>query len=324
MAFELTDLTNGGLITIGEAQEDGSFERTEGENSSITVRFKIWGAENASTAYIALMNYLSSEFSDNRGGIANYDLPLDTVHISSTANPYAYTGECVFQFRQNNNASSTAPENTNSNINAPSYQVPEVEDSDYTFETTGGSMHTKYGVLLSSARYDGTTPINYGGVINPRDDGTADGIDIVAPTLSFSISLSLPKSWFTLPYRLAIAEATGCVNAFDWGGYAAGCVLFKGVSARASWLKWTNRLGWAMRDWYWRASFQFECSPPSYIAVGNTTLFKPGFAAASQARESYADANGATVSVAQQVDIIQVYPLYDFSLLGIPVKALPN
>ena len=324
MAFELIDLTNNGLITIGEAQSDGSFTRTEGKQSSITTRFNIWGAENASTAYIALMNYLSSEFADGAGGIANYDLPLDTVHVSSTASPYAYTAEATFQYDTSNDASSNSPDNTNSNINSKSYQIPEVEDSDFTFETTGGSMHTKYGVLLSSARYDGTTPVDYGGVINPREDGTADGVDIVAPTLTFSISLSLPKAWFSLQYRLAIANATGCVNALPWGGFGAGSLLFKGVSARASWLKWTDPLGKEVRDWYWRASFRFECSPAGTVVVGNTTLVKPGFAAVSQVRESYADANGSTVSIAQQVDIIQVYPTYDFSLLGIPMKALPD
>lgn len=325
MAFQLTDLIEDGLIQIGEAQEDGSFNRTEGENSSITVRFNIWGAENASTAYVALMNYLSSDFSDGKGGIANYDLPLDTVNIQSTESPYAYKGECVFQFRQSSDASSNSPSNTDTNVNSSSYSVPEVEDSDFTFETSGGSAHIKHGIArLGSARYDGGSPVDYGAMINPREDGTADGCDIIAPTLAFSISLSLPKAWFSLAYRLAIANATGCVNALPWGGFGAGSLLFKGVSARATWLKWTNRDGMAMRDWYWRASFSFECAPAASIVVGNTTLVKPGWAVASQVRESYADATGATVSVAQQVDIIQVYPTYDFSLLGIPMKAMPD
>lgn len=326
MAFELIDLTGDGLITIGEAQADGSFSRTEGDNPSITVRFNIWGAENASTAYIALMNYLSEDFADGNGGIANYDLPLDTVNIQTTASPYAYTAECVFQYRQNNDASSNSPENTNSNINSSAYQIPEVQDSDFSFETSGGSAHITHGLnVLNSARYDGTTPIDYGGVINPREDGTADGVDIITPTMNFTISLSLPKAWFSLPYRLAIANATGSVNALPWGGFGPGSLLFKGVNARATWLKWTNRSGMAQRDWYWRASFAFEAAPAASIVVGGTTLVRPGFAVASQVRESYADASsGSTVSIAQQVDIIQVYPTYDFSLLGIPMKALPD
>ena len=326
MAFELVDLIEDGLIKIGEAQSDGSFTRTEGENSSITVRFNIWGAENASTAYVALMNYLRTDFSDGRGGIANYDLPLDTVQISSTSSPYAYTAEATFQFRQSYDTSSNSPYDTNSNINAGSYQLPEVEDSDCSFETSGGSAHITHGIsVLGSARYDGSSPVDYGGLINPREDGTADGVDIIAPTLSFTIALSLPKTWLTMPYRLMLANLTGSVNAFPWGGYGPGSVLFKGINARATWLKWTNRLGMAMRDWYWRASYSFECAPAATDVIGGTTLVKPGFAVASQARESYADpTTGTTVSVAQQVDIIQVYPTADFSLLRIPIRAVPN
>ena len=54
MAFQTIDLTDGGQIRIGESSEDGSFTRTEGENPSITVRFRIFGAENASVAYLRI------------------------------------------------------------------------------------------------------------------------------------------------------------------------------------------------------------------------------------------------------------------------------
>ena len=318
MAFMTIDLTDGGQITIGEASE-GGFNRQEGENPSISVRFNIWGAENASTAYLALMNYLHENFDDGAGGIANYDLPLDNVQLNSTANQFLYNADCTFQYRYNTNASSNSPNDTNSNINSSAYQMPEVEDADYSFDTTGGSAHIKYGIAtLGSARYDGTTPIDYGSVIGPREDGGADGFDIVTPTMNFQITLSLPKTWFTLPYRLAIANATGCINATPWGGYAAGCVLFKGVSARATWMKWTNRVGFVQRDWYWRAAFSFEAATVGTDVVGGVSLVKRGFDVVSKAYASYADqTTGATVSVPEQVDIIQVYPAYEFALLNL-------
>lgn len=324
MAFMTIDLSDGGQITIGEAS-DGGFERDEGDNSSINVRFNIFGAENASTAYIALMDYLHENFDDGAGGVANYDLPLYNVHLTSTANQFLFTANCTFQYPTASDvaSSSTAPDGTNSNINSSTYQMPEVEDSDFSFETTGGTSHIKNGLLtLGSARYDGTTPIDYGSVISPRDDGGADGIDIITPTLNFTITLSLPKTWFTLPYRLAIANATGCINATPWGGYAAGCVLFKGVQSRATWMKWTNRAGMAQRDWYWRSSFAFEVAPVVTDVVGGTTLVKRGFDVVSKIYANVADpATGATKSVAEQVDIIQVYPSFEFALLNIPLPA---
>ena len=319
MAFQTIDLTDGGQIRIGESSEDGSFTRTEGENPSITVRFRIFGAENASVAYLALMNYLATWFDDGNGGIANYDLPLDTVQVAATQNQYSYTAECVFQYRQSSDSQSSQQ----SEINKPTYEMPEVEDADYSFDTSGGSAHVKYGISrLGAARYDNGTPVDFGCMVNPQDDGTASGADIVTPTMNFQISLSLPKAWFSLPYRLLIANYTGAVNSLPWGGFAAGCVLFKGVSARATWMKWTNPAGMAMRDWYWRAVFSFEAHPAQSIVVGNTTLTKRGFDYASQVSSSYADpTTGATVNAVEQVDILQMYPEFDFALLNIPLPS---
>lgn len=322
MAFTTIDLTDGGQIQIGEANEDGSFSRTEGDNPSITVQFNIYGAENASTAYIALMNYLATNFDDGDGGIANYDLPLDTVQIRTTRSMYLYKGECVFQYKGTSDASSNDPESTDRDINSQSYTMPEVEDSDFSFTTVGGTAHIKHGILLGSARYDGNNPVNYGGVIGPREDGTADGCDIVTPTMSFDISVSLPKAWFSVAYRLAIANATGCINAAPWCGLPAGCCMFKGVDSKATWMKWTAPNGMAMRDWYWRSTFHFEAAPPVTETIGGVTLLKRGFDVASQVSVSYPDPNtGDTISAVEQVDIIQVYPSFDFSLLNLPMPS---
>lgn len=319
MAFQLIDLLDGGQIKIGESSEPGSFTRTEGENPSITVKLNIWGAENASTAYIALMNFLAQNCSDGNGGIANYDLPLDTVTISTTSNPYAYTAECVFQYRADysNNSNDTYQ----SNINEPKYTLPDIEDADYSFETTGGSAHVRYALArVASARYDGTTPLDYGLLVNPRDDGTSEGADVVVPTMGYSISLSLPKQWFSAAYRSVIANCTGSVNATPWGGHPAGCVLFKGVNASAKWMTWTNLAGMSCRDWYWRATFSFEAAAVQSIVVGNTTLVKAGFQYASQCSASYADpATGTTVNVVEQVDIMQMYPVTEFRALKLPM-----
>lgn len=318
--FQLIDLTDGGQIKIGESTEDGSFVRTEGENPSITVKFNIFGAENASTAYLALLNYLHTWFDDGYGGIANYDLPLDTVRISTTRNNYAYTGECTFQFPMSgSSAESSSP---SSDINSSDYSPPEIEDSDFTFSTVGGAAHLTYALaILDSARYNDGMPANYGGAINPSDDGTIGGCDVVRPAMAFSITLSLPKSWFNVAYRLTIANATGCINSQPWGGFASGCCLFKGVEAKAQWMKWTDPGGMARRDWYWRATYNFEASPSNYINVGSRVLYRRGYDVASMAKETYSDDSGNTVTEGVQVDILQVYPQFNFSQLGI---SMPN
>jgi hypothetical protein len=319
MSFTTIDLTDGGQIRIGEANEDGSFVRTEGDNPSITVKFNIFGADNASTAYTALINYLYTYFSDNYGGIANYDLPLDTVQINTTRSQYVYVGECVFQYKNSIDASSNSPADTSSNINSPSYSMPEVEDASFTFSTTGGTSHITHGIArLGSARYDGAAPIDYGVAVGPHDDGSIVGADIVTPTMNFDISVSLPRYWFSIGYRLAIAEATGCVNSLPWGGFAAGCCLFKGVDASATWMKWTSQNGRACREWYWRAVFHFEAASAETANIGGTVLYKRGFDYFSKVVANYPDqATGDTVSAVEQVDVIQLYPEFNFSLLNL-------
>ena len=311
--FTTINLDGGGFIRIGEKLEDGSFVREEGASPSVKISFIIQGAGDASTAYVALISWLKDNYSDGAGGIASYNLPLDVVRIQSTAAPSAYTAECEFRTRENS-------DEEDDSINGDSYTLPEIEASDYSFDTTGGSAHISNALKwLGSARPDGDAVVDNGGVIGPREDGSADGVDVVTPTMAFTIGVSLPQSWFDAAYRATIADATGAINAGAWNGFEAGCVLFRGVSARVVWINWTDAFGNARRDWYWRASYSFQASPAVTMQVGSATLTKRGFDAVSRVSERYADSAGNTVSAVAQVDIYSVYPEFDFNLLGLPL-----
>ena len=312
MGFTLIDLTGGGQIRIGEAQEENSFTREEGPEPQITVRFNIFGAENASEAYLALLSWLHSNYSDGFGGIACYDLPLLTVRLSTRASLWAYVAECVFKY--------DAEDNTNSEINESSYNMPTVEDADYSFDSGGGSAHITHArATLYAARPDGGAPVDYGGLIGPRDDGGADGVDIITPGMDFTITLSLPKYWFTAAYRMTIASAKGSVNSVPWGGYGAGNVLFKGVSARVVWMTWTDNDGNTCKDWYWRAQFNFSAAPGVPLTVGGQTIYKRGWDVVSRISENYSDAAGNTCAMVAQVNVYAVYPEFNFWLLNLPM-----
>lgn len=317
--FTTLNLDGGGYIQIGETMADGSFVREEGASPSVKASFTIRGASDASTAYIALISWLRSNYADGGGGIAAYDLPLDVVRIQSTAAPSIYTAECDFKFRDEGSGSG---KESDGSINEPSFTLPDIEDSDYTFETTGGAAHITHGLAwLGGARADGEEPVDFGGVIGPHDDGSADGVDIVTPSMAFSIGVSLPKSWFSTAYRSVIANATGAINAATWNGLAPGCALFRGVSARVVWISWTNPAGLTMRDWYWRATYSFAASPSVTLNVGGKTLLKRGFDAVSRVSERYADEYGNTINAVAQVDVFAVYPSFDFALLKLPLPA---
>ncbi len=313
--FTTIDLSDGS-IQIGETLSEGSFERTAGNEKSVRVSFSIRGASDASTAYVALMSWLSENYNDGAGNIASYDLPLYSVKIKAGAAIGLYTAECIFQFKESKDATTSEPSES---INTPEYTLPKIEDANYTFNTTGGSAHISTGYqTLGAATFDGSEPVDYGSLIGPHPDGTSDGVDVITPALSFTIEISLPKTFIDLAYRKTIANLTGSVNGTSFAGFQARCVLFQGLTARATWLTWTNQLGLTVKDWYWRASYAFQVAPVTYLKIGQTTLQKQGFDAVSRVAERYSDDQGNSLEMVSQLDIIRVYPQYDFAALKLP------
>ena len=313
--FTTIDLSDG-QIQIGESLQDGSFERVAGDDESVNATFTIRGASDASTAYVALISWLKENYSDGAGGISSYDLPLFSVKIKAGAALGVYSGECSFKYPAAKSPTNSEP---SENINNPDYSLPKIEDANFTFQTTGGSAHISTGLqVVSSATYDGSAPVDYGGLIGPHPDGTAEGVDVVTPALSFTIELSLPKAFIDVAYRKTVANLTGSVNSVQFAGFTSRCVLFMGLTARAVWMSWTNAIGLTVKDWYWRASYAFQVAPVAYLKVGETTLQKQGFDAVSRVSERYADDAGNSLELVRQVDIIRPYPQYDFAALKLP------
>ena len=158
---------------------------------------------------------------------------------------------------------------------------------------------------------------DFGGGIGWNGAGF-DGVDVITPHADFTISVNWPKSFFTQAYRLMLASATGAINSAAWQGFAAGCVLFKGVQAQPRSLKYTQPDGTTIKDWYWRATYQFEANPASTVVFNGTTLVKRGFDYLWKLSEKIEGANGELESNVVQVNVEQVYPEFDFSLLLLP------
>lgn len=313
--FTTIDLSDG-QIQIGETLEEGSFERVAGQEKSVRASFSIRGASDASTAYVALMSWLTDNYNDGAGNIAAYDLPLYSVKIKAGAAIGVYSAECVFQIKESKDATTSDPSES---INSPDYTLPKIEDNNFSFSTTGGSAHIMTGYqTLGAATIDGSDPVDYGSLIGPHPDGTADGVDVITPALAFTIEISLPKTFINTAYQKTLANLTGSVNETSFAGFQARCVLFQGLNARATWLTWTNQLGLTVKDWYWRASYAFQVQPVTYFKIGETTLQKQGFDAISRISERYADEAGNSLEMLRQVDVIRVYPMADFKALNLP------
>ena len=138
MSFETTILYNG--IQVFEKGDGGSLVRESGESPRATWQFGIVGASNAPAAYDALYSYLEEVFVDSDGNIASYNIPLDSIKLSTTENDHVYDAEVVFAYRT-----------SHEQINEPSYEQPQIAEFDYTDTTTRGTAPITHSLATLGA-----------------------------------------------------------------------------------------------------------------------------------------------------------------------------
>lgn len=312
MAFQTVSLTNG--VTIGEIVGD-SITREEGDAPRITWRFKINGADDASTAYASLLSWLAVRFADGYGGIASYNVPLSNIRLSATASPFSYTAEVTFEFPTQTPVSNE--------INDSGYTLPDIEPNDYQFSTLGGSSHITHSLQTLSATpaVSTDTTRDFGGGIGWNGE-SFDGCDVITPKQEFSITVSLPKDYVTTSYRLTMYAATGAINSAEFDGMGAGCVLFKGFTARPAKFEYSDENGNKIQDWYWRATYSFEAAASVSLNFGGQTIVKRGFDYLWRLMEKIEDATTHELkTTVKQINVERVYPEFDFDLFGLPLPA---
>ena len=344
--INLADEVNLGDIQVSEAFQSGSFSREEGENQSVSIKFIIKGAVDAYPAYLALMNFLRVNFwSDYWGCCASYNLPLQNVSLQSMDCNFAYEATCTFKLPNIESSSSTnryrkGTSYNNPVINEPIFQMPDIEADDFQYQATGETEHivkgygtAAYGV---AARAAGQNLVDYGNCIGWNGEGF-DGVDILSAIQSFSVGISAPRTWMTDTYRNLLASYANTINFYPWGGYPAGCVLFKGATINSVALNYTDEEGNSVKDWYWRIRYEFE-------ARGQTPVYHPNYTGPGDTSHNWYDAsnnsvgpyvmkdgyqyvwytyhrstNGSTMfPIMDQMQISDVYMRYDFTNLGIP------
>ena len=144
-----------------------------------------------------------------------------------------------------------------------------------SFSTTGGTsrLYRSYG----TTRYNvgGTAP-NFDGLIGWNGE-SFDGVDIVAPKLTFAIQKRSPAD--ALPnfaaFASMLADLVGKTNAQTFYGFSPGVVLFLGVSSGAL----QKYPGDETQDpfFYWDVKCEFAASPNATFKQGNVRIEKPGW-----------------------------------------------
>jgi len=200
----------------------------------------------------------------------------------------------------------------NATVTYGSETVPDVAESSFSFDTTGGTQHITHA-LATIATYPAPgipgAP-DFDGALNVTDQGV-EGLDIELPVYRFAETHYMEDADVTLAYKGTLFSLTGRVNNTAFKGLAAGECLFLGAQG--------TRRGSGDDD-LWEISYQFAGSPNvTGLSVGPITgINKLGW---EYLWVRYAVAEDATAKALVRkpiaVYIEQVYKVGDFSQLGV-------
>ena len=191
---------------------------------------------------------------------------------------------------------------------------------DYKFTTTGNTSHITRSVetVVSKSCVGGLPAINFGGAIGvSADSGGIDiaGVDIKTPTFGWTQSQAYNPKFVNAGFLQRLASFTGKVNSAPFKGFAAGEVLFDGISDGS--LQYTTDDETGDVFWYYKITFQFSCAPNVYgIQVGDAVVDKWGWEYMWILWETIVQGKN-TTKYPRNVCIEQVYQTADLNALGV-------
>jgi len=263
-----------------------SREWTTGPRRSVTLHYTLVGTDDDETA----RDYLLANTSTTYDNLVRDECTLEPVMVDTVNGTGIW--DCRVRYVQ------------------PRFNVPEVGESSFSFDTGGGTQHITQS--LDTARYVASgTAGNHKGAIGVAGENV-EGVDIVVPVYNFSETHYLANATVDDAYKLVVFGLTGKVNVAAFKGFAAGEVLFLGASGSQR----------GTEDW--EITFQFAASPNATgLTIGDITnppdgISKKGW---EYMWVEYKDVIDETaerkVKQPVQVNIEQVYESGDFSGLEI-------
>lgn len=199
--------------------------------------------------------------------------------------------------------------NSATNQQAP-VPPPQVGDSEFAFDTTGGTQHITQALSLVASHADPDIGVvsDWHNAIGVTDDGVG-GIDIVVPQLAYEETHQIAHSTVVGGLVGVLHSLTGKVNNAPYKGFAAGELLFAGAAGRRR-----------KTEDFWTINFKWQASRNATgIAVGAITVTsKDGWDYLDVQYESAEDAT-ASMLVKKPIAarVYRVYERGDFSALGI-------
>lgn len=196
------------------------------------------------------------------------------------------------------------------------YHYDETDLDEYQFSTSGGQekIYYSYGTQQCKSIEDGTAAADEGGAVNVKEDGTIEGIDTKYPAMQWTQTQNFSFESITAATRKLWAEYTNCVNSQDFMGYAAGEVMFDGVSGslQTRYDKVTNA---PIR--YWKVSFTFSVRRNRTVNYGAATFTARGWDHTWVKWGKVLSADGSVKNVPLKVLSDQVYPYVNLNGLNL-------
>jgi len=140
---------------------------------------------------------------------------------------------------------------------------PEVGDSEFAFDTTGGTQHITQALSTVAVYPDPAIGVasDWQGAIGVTDDGV-QGVDIVAPQMAYEETHQIAHATVIGGLVGIIHSLTAKVNNAPFKGFAAGELLFLGATGRRR-----------KTEDFWTITFKFQASRnATAIVVGPVTV----------------------------------------------------
>lgn len=217
--------------------------------SSYSKSYKVFGTTDDTVVHAEANGYLT-------GQLAYWTYPgQPNVQLRAESYSVSYLGDDAWQV-------------------SIAYEKQGAEDDDQrdplkrsrSFDTSGGSQHitqaaggtvtTSGGTTVtqgSERRYPPGTAPSMNNAIGV-DGSSVNGVDIVAPALTWTETYDVPHQYVTANYIKSLAALTGTVNNSAFRSFAAGEVLFMGCNGSQ---EWDDQRG----NGPWTLSYKFVASP---------------------------------------------------------------
>ena len=198
--------------------------------------------------------------------------------------------------------------------------VPELEEDvelgpDFTFDTTGGTIHIQNALEVIDKV--GNPSIEIGTSINVQPNGDVKGVDITSPVFNFTVTKKIPDSQVTGGFVQNIYDQTGTINteAFSVFGvtFLTRDILFLGAQGQVTEVN-------AETEDEWTLNYRFAAQKSlvdHQLSPDITVPLKAGWDYLSVQYQKVKDANQSqVVPKVLAAYVMRVYEQSDFTNLG--------